>query len=366
MSDNAGALDAAASFLDRFVSWPTPAARDVAVAFAAHTHCCDMERRMVFASTPRLAFVSDEPGSGKTFAMTRMMSLCARPVICTDPTAPALAKIISEAHATIGIDEIDLLLRKGTSKQEVRTIINAGYARSGQVLRASGQIPVFGPVALAGLDVGFTTSALLRATYSRSIVIRMRAASGGVEGYRERMHDPAAQHVAQSLASWASVNLGTIADTWPDLPEAAANRLADVWEPLFTIAEVAQGTWPARMRAAFAELGEGTESTSPAVAPQQRIVADLRAVWTDDEPALASSVLIGRLVDLKGAPYRSLWRQPELAGGELAALLAPFGIEPARLPRDGGPQVRGYRVEQFAALWAASEAAAMAETVSCG
>src|ERR1700729_994423 len=122
-----GALDAAANFLDRFVAWPTPAARDVSALWALHTHCTDMRRVLVFASTPRLAFVSDEPASGKTFAMSRVASLSARPVICTDPTAPALAKIIAEQHAAVMIDEIDLLLRKGTSKQEVRTILNSGY-----------------------------------------------------------------------------------------------------------------------------------------------------------------------------------------------------------------------------------------------
>lgn len=367
MTETAGsALDAADSFLSRFVSWPTPEARWAAVLFAAHTHCTDMARVLVFASSPRLAFVSDEPASGKTFAMSRVASLCARPVICTDPTAPALAKIIGETHSCVAIDEIDLLLRKGTSKQEVRTILNAGYSRSGTVLRSSGQVPVFGPLMLAGLDVGFTTSALLRPTYTRSVTIRMAAAAGGtVEPYRERLHDAAAAHVATALDGWARQHLGEIADCWPELPDGANNRLGDIWEPLIICGEIAQGDWPARARAAFAALGMGSDSVSPAVAPEMRIAGDLAAVWDADEPSLPSSVLIGRLVELKGAPYRSLWRQPELAGSELAALLAPYGVEPARLPREGGAQVRGYRRDQFDVLWAA-ETADAAETVTAG
>ena len=356
---SSAALDAAARFLDRFVSWPTPAACDVAALWALSTHCTDRNRVLVFASHPRLAFLSDLPASGKTFAMSRTMSLCARPVICTDPTAPALAKIISEAHATVGIDEIDLLLRKGTSKQEVRTILNSGYSRNGQVLRASGQIPVFGPVALAGLDVGFSNAAPLRATYSRSVCIRMKAAAAGsTEPYRERLHDPQAHYLAEVLESWAMTHLGAVADSWPDMPDGADNRLADIWEPLITVADVAGGEWPARARAAFTELGSGRESSSPTVAPGQRIIGDLAAVWPADESRLASSTVIGRLVALRGAPYGQLWPQPELAGGELAALLAPFGIAPAKLRVDG-QSLRGYTRDQFAAAWAAEQVASV-------
>jgi hypothetical protein len=348
----AATLDAAAQFLDRFVAWPSPAARDAAVLWAAHTHCTDRDRVLVFASTPRLAFLSDEPASGKTFAMERVASLSARPVMCTDPTAPALAKIIAEQHATVAIDEIDLLLRKGTAKQEVRTILNAGYARSGTVLRSSGQVRVFGPVALAGLDVAFTTSPLLRATYSRSIVVRMLpAAPGAVEDYRERMHDGAAAAIAAALEAWVLSELGPIAEAWPDMPEGIRNRDADIWEPLIILGDAAGGDWPARARAACLELTARTEATAPAVSPAERLPADLRAVWAGED-RLSSATIIGRLVSLRGAPWAQLWPHPELAGRELAALLAPHSITPVKVRIDGRP-LQGYTAEQLSPLWSA-------------
>jgi hypothetical protein len=364
--DGAAALDAAATFLDRFVAWPTPACRDVAVLWATHTHACDMSRTLIWASTPRIAFVSDEPASGKTFAMARTLSLAARPVLCCDPTPAAIIRAISEAHSTVGIDEIDLLLRKGTAKAEVRTVLNAGYERHGTILRADGPRAVMGPVALAGLDVAFTTAAALRPTYSRSIVIRMtRAHRGQIEPFRERLHGPRASYLSESLAAWVAADLGELADSWPEFGDPDADsRSVDIWEPLMSIADQAGGSWPQRARDAFAELAAGNSSTAPTIAPEQRILADLQVIWPADEASLPTQTVIGRLVALKDSPYARLWPQPELAGRELAGLLTGYGIEPQRLPRDGGPQIRGYLRSQFTELWA--ETASVPETAKIG
>jgi hypothetical protein len=57
-------LNAVFKFTGRFVSYPSEAAHIAVVLWCVHTHLMDC-----WESTPRLAFLSPEPGSGKTRAL---------------------------------------------------------------------------------------------------------------------------------------------------------------------------------------------------------------------------------------------------------------------------------------------------------
>src|SRR5262245_35697896 len=57
-------LDNVHSFLGRFVIYPSKEAHDAHVLWIAHTHVMD-----AWESTPRIAFLSPEPASGKTRAL---------------------------------------------------------------------------------------------------------------------------------------------------------------------------------------------------------------------------------------------------------------------------------------------------------
>lgn len=71
----ASALGAVEGFLDRFVVWPSVHARLAAALWVAHTYRIDS-----FDSTPRIAFLSPEPGSGKTRALEVIGSLVRHPI----------------------------------------------------------------------------------------------------------------------------------------------------------------------------------------------------------------------------------------------------------------------------------------------
>ncbi len=64
MTGAAQLLDDVESFLSRFVIYPGEAERVAHVLWIAHTWFMD-----AFDSTPRLAFLSPEPGSGKSRAL---------------------------------------------------------------------------------------------------------------------------------------------------------------------------------------------------------------------------------------------------------------------------------------------------------
>ena len=57
-------LDSVHSFIARFVAFPSPHAAVACTLWAAHAHAMQ-----AWESTPRLAFLSPEPGSGKSRAL---------------------------------------------------------------------------------------------------------------------------------------------------------------------------------------------------------------------------------------------------------------------------------------------------------
>ena len=200
--DPAAALDAVAEFLDRFVAWPSEHARVSAALWVAHTY-----RIESFDSTPRLAFLSPEPGSGKTRALEVIGSLVRHPMHAINCTPAALFRSVADLdrRPTILFDEIDTIFGpRAKDNEEVRGFLNAGHRRSGVAYRCVGlgtsqkvaAFPAFAAVAVAGLDDLPATIA------SRSIVVRMRrrAADEHVEPYRLRHHEPQGLAIGERLA----------------------------------------------------------------------------------------------------------------------------------------------------------------------
>lgn len=96
-------LDAVEHFLSRFIAYPSDHARHAHTLWLAHTWRMD-----VWESTPRLAFMSAEKGSGKTRALEVSEYLVPRGVrVSQATTGYILAKISDEPPATLFYDEID-------------------------------------------------------------------------------------------------------------------------------------------------------------------------------------------------------------------------------------------------------------------
>src|SRR4051812_6977285 len=74
-------LDEVHAFLGRFISYPSVDAHVAHTLWIAHTHRMD-----AWESTPRLAFLSPEPGSGKTRALEVTATLVPRPVEAINTT----------------------------------------------------------------------------------------------------------------------------------------------------------------------------------------------------------------------------------------------------------------------------------------
>jgi hypothetical protein len=345
--DGAELLDQIHTFLGQFIVYPDRHSRVAHALWIAH---CHLVRR--FETTPRLAFLSPEPSSGKTRALEITELLVPSPVLAVN-VSPAylIRRIGAEEGVTVLFDEIDTVFgpRTKENNEDVRALLNAGYRRGAIVGRCVMQgsiaipeeLPAFAPVALAGLGT------LPDTVLSRSIVIRMqrRAPDEHVTPYRRRDHGEEGQQLCSRLASWASAAASRI--TVPDMPDEIVDRDADCWEALLAVADAAGGHWPDTARCCavalvllFREVGEERLGV--------RLLSDMRTVLGNDDQA-ATSVILNKLQNLDESPWADI-RGKALNDRGLAARLRPYGIKSHTI-RVGTTTPKGYRRADFLSAW---------------
>jgi hypothetical protein len=337
------------SFLGRFVAYPSDNEHVAHVLWIMHTHLMD-----AWESTPRIAFLSPEPGSGKTRALEVSELLVPNPVEAVNVTPPYLFRKVGsdQGRPTVLYDEIDTVFGpKAKDNEEIRGLLNAGHRRGavagrcvvkGKIVETE-EIPAYCAVALAGL--GGLPDTLL----SRAVVIRMRRRSPDetVEPYRRRVHEPEGRALRDGLSRWARLILKRVTGVWPDMPDGIKDRDADVWEPLLAVADAAGGDWPQRARVAAVTLVALAKESTPSLGI--RLLADLRHVFGDAD-VQATDTILKALHSLDESPWADIKGKPINDRG-LASRLRPYGIKP-RLVRIGGDHVlRGYAKEDFHDAW---------------
>ena len=150
-------LAAVESFLRRFVAYPSEHACVAHVLWIAHTHMMDL-----WDSTPRIAFLSPEPGSGKSRALEASEPLVPNPIEAINVTPAYLFRKVGsdQGRPTILYDEIDTIFGpKAKENEEIRGLLNAGHRKHGMAGRCvmrgkevhTEEIPAYCAVALAGL-----------------------------------------------------------------------------------------------------------------------------------------------------------------------------------------------------------------------
>ena len=347
-SEGVATLDAARAFIERFCALPSPEAFDAMTLWAAHAHAID-----AFESTPRLAFLSPEPGSGKTRALEILELLVPHAMLAVNATPAALFRAVADraTRPTVLFDEIDTVFGpKAKDNEELRGLLNAGHRRSGVAYRCVGEgtkqtvaeFPAYAAVALAG--IGNLPDTIL----TRSIIVRMRrrAQHEHVEPYRDRIHRNEGEKIGAALADWAVTQFETLANSWPTMPDGVTDRPADVWEPLIAIGDAAGGPWPDRARAACLHLvRNGIER---AVSLGIRLLADLRDVFAD-APVLTTTEVLRRLKELDAAPWADL-KGHGLDSRGLSRLLEPYDVRPAKV-KTQGKALQGYRADALADAW---------------
>jgi hypothetical protein len=337
-------LDDVEAFLSRFVAYPSEHARVAHVLWVAHTHRMD-----AWESTPRIAFLSPEPSSGKSRALEVTELLVPNPIHAVNTTPAYLFRKVVEGPPTILYDEIDTVFGSyAKDNEDVRAMLNAGHRKGAVAGRCvvrgkeidTEELPSYCAVALAGLDD------LPDTIMTRSIVVRMRrrAPYEPIAPFRRRQYVTEGNGLRDELARWAK----TIRiDAWPEMPEGITDRNADVWEALFVIADKAGGAWPERARTAAVAFVK--DAAIIQLTWGVRLLTDLRTVFGDSE-RMSTEAVIAALIAIEESPWGDLGKGKELNARGLARRLSKYEIRPKTI-RDGNVTHKGYERDDCIDAW---------------
>jgi hypothetical protein len=343
----AAVLDDARTFLERFIAYPEPEAAVAHTLWIAHAHLID-----AFENTPRLAFLSPEPGSGKSRCMELTEALTPRPVLSVNSSvAYVFRKISDEAGLpTLLMDEIDAVFSngKGDGNEDLRGLLNSGYRKGATAGRAAirgkeivtEEWPSFCAVALAGLNQ------LPDTLMTRSIVVHMKRRRQGqrVEPYRRRVNQPEAGALSERIAEFAASVWTQVSNAWPDLPEGIEDRDADIWEPILAIADAAGGHWPETARAAAVAMVAKAKEKPATLGI--KLLADIRTVMNGSDRISTIDLLDG-LHAIETAPWANI-KGEAIDSRFLAKVLGKYDIPTNNTVKIDGRAVKGYQKHHLA------------------
>ncbi|MET7547667.1 DUF3631 domain-containing protein [Streptomyces sp. NPDC005500] len=354
--DGAALLAEVEQFHRRFNVFPREAAYVAVALWDAHAHLLD-----AFDSTPRLAFLSPEPGSGKSRALEVVETLVPRPMLAVNARAAALFRSVSDpaGRPTILFDEIDTVFGpKAGDNEELRGFLNAGHRRSGVTYRCIGdggnqtvvEFPSYTAVSVAGL--GYLPDTIT----TRSVIIRMRrrARNEKAEPFRARLHEAEGHKLRDRLAQWADQVRDDIAGRWPEMPEGVTDRPADVWEPLLSVADAAGGDWPERARTACMELVNAARADDKG-SLGIRLLTDLRDHVMAGIDRMPTVAILDRLCALDEAPWADMSGR-QLDSRSLAKMLGEYMTTDntpvkARNIKSAGTVLKGYYAADLHDAW---------------
>jgi hypothetical protein len=180
----------------------------------------------------------------------------------------------------------------------------------------------------------------------RCVVLKMQRKLAAEKCERLRNLDTAA--LSERCERFVKDNETDIANMHPKIPEALNDRAADVWEPLFALADIAGHDWPERARtAALGLTANGMESN-----PFTTFLQDIAGVFVlTKKDKLFTRELVQMLeTAATDRPWRELTKGARSTEMFVAHQLRRYGIRPKTLRIDD--QVgRGYLLDDFREIY---------------
>jgi hypothetical protein len=337
-------FDEVAEFIGTYVIVPVNGLHAMTL-WAAHCHLLD-----AFDSTPRLAFLSVEPGCGKTRAQEVLETLVPNPLRTSTVTTAVLFRLIdSGARPVVFIDEVDSIWptnkgNRNNQNEELRALVNSGHRRGNGAARMIGEgtkmrahtFATFAPVCLSGLGTLPGTVA----DRSIQLLMKRRRRDEPVSPWRFRSCEPEGHRLRDLLAEWAADRADQVADLRPTAVEGVSDRAWESWEPLLQVADAVGGEWPELARIACLSL---TANEPGPVTAGLRLLTDLRTVWPVGKSFVATADLLARLYRLEDAPWGT---EPALSSKRLASLLRRYDVASRRTASE-----RGYELADLLDPW---------------
>ncbi len=316
-------LDQIADLARRYIFLPEHVP-EVLALWIAHTWVPDASE-----FTPYLLIISPVRECGKSTTLELLAQLVYRPQLSGGITAAALYRRIDRHRPTILLDELDTRLR-GDGGEALRGVLNTGFQRSGRVTLCVGDeheakdFSTFGPKALAGIGRPWDT------VESRSIKISLSRASrhqlGRLSKIRGDRIASECEPFRQKLSRVADDRRGELRDADPETPPSLSARQADVWRPLFAIADVAGGRWPDAARAAAVAFGSSTwDETDFGLV----MLEDVRSLFDKERTEfLNSTQVVDALIQREDRPWPEYRHGQPISTRSVASLLGRFGVKP--------------------------------------
>lgn len=278
--------------------------------------------------------------------------LVPRPVNAVNVSVAYLFRKVGDENGrpTILYDECDTVFTAKGENEDIRGLLNAGHRKHSVVGRCvvygkrieTEETPAYCAVALAGL--GDLPDTIL----TRSVIVRMRrrGPSERVEPYRRRNVEAEARQLQARIAEWAAAMFDAAQQAVPVFPAGIEDRYADVWEALLVVAELADGQWPARARAAAEAMVKESRTSTPSLGV--RLLTDLRSVFGDKD-RMSTDAVLKALCAMDEAPWSDLRGKPLDARG-LSMRLKPYGIGSKQI-RLGEDTMKGYDRADLVDAW---------------
>jgi hypothetical protein len=178
----------------------------------------------------------------------------------------------------------------------------------------------------------------------RCIIITMQRKTAAEKCERIRNLSPAeAAELHRQCAEFVQQHRDLIAGAQPLIPDGLNDRAADIWEPLFVLADLAGGGWPEKARQAALALS-GAERTTSLIGS---LLLDCFVLFVHlKTDRLFTRDLVQHLNALPARGWRELAKGKPIDDLWLAKQLRPFGIQPSTL-WIGEQSARGYVHDAF-------------------
>jgi hypothetical protein len=146
---------------------------------------------------------------------------------------------------------------------------------------------------------------------------------------------------------WTTDNIQSL-KAIPIMPEGFVNRVAANWRLPLAIADAAGGEWPKNARAAAGVIANVKAAVQASTGVQ--LLGDIRAVFPEQELAVFSKVLVGRLTADPEKAWVEFKHGKALTQKQLANLLSTYGII-SKTVWINGTSAKGYERAAFEEAW---------------
>jgi Protein of unknown function (DUF3631) len=333
-----------------------------------------------FDVVPYLHVHSATPGCGKTHLLGCLAAIVKEPARMAGVSPKLLPRLIEKTAPTVLYDESSADTPE--LKAAIRGVLNAGSERgtpywanvetkkTGKDAWEAVSFNVWCPKAFCG--IGLAT--LADDTRTRCIPIELRQFLPGEEPPRFRALRVFGQMAGlrERLSAWTDAVRPVLDGVEPELPDGIDGRRADIWEPLFAIADVAgvgAKTRDAAVRLQRIDETDDASSLALTWCVQELFETDSDIVRTNvddiDGRKITTADLLGKLTTRDDWPWVDVFNQYRsgdtgklrVSGRQLTAMLRAYSqpdgdtIKPKdiRLGSRGG--LKGYTGWQFSDVW---------------